>query len=219
VTFPTTGTLDDFNRANTGPPPSSNWSTDVRGFGDQGMKVASNVCVPNSGASPASTWWNPGTFAAAQECLVKINALLTSGQNAGLFARIVGPGGAGPDSYQVDWLYSSGATDTIAIQRMDNGVFTQLGASISQDFSAGDSIGIECNGSTIAAYRKPSAGSWGSIGNRTDSTYSAAGYIGMYFESAAGSFEDFGGGAIVADPFPPVPGVVQQQRRSPLILR
>jgi hypothetical protein len=203
VTFPTTAILDTFTRANVGPPPSSSWTTDVRGFGDAGMKVSSNTVISNAVAdAPASTWWNVGTFGPSSESYMTLSTLITSGQKAGPMVRISGPGTANADGYAIHWVYASGGTDGIEIMRMDNGVFTQLGATISQDLAVGDSLGLEAIGSAITAYRKPSAGAWGSLGSRADATYSAAGFAGIYQESTAGAWVNFGGGTVVASFIP-----------------
>ena len=44
MAFPTTGLLDDFNRADEGPPPSASWSISYGGPHGE-LKVSSNQCV------------------------------------------------------------------------------------------------------------------------------------------------------------------------------
>src|SRR5436189_297727 len=51
--FPTTNILDDFNRSNQGPPPSSNWVSD--GSPD-GWKVLSNQATPSVDGYAHDVW-------------------------------------------------------------------------------------------------------------------------------------------------------------------
>lgn len=55
--FPTVPIVDDFNRADEGPPPSSNWTALVNGF-----TVASNQMAVDVGGSDNITGWNVTTF-------------------------------------------------------------------------------------------------------------------------------------------------------------
>jgi hypothetical protein len=72
MTFPTTPILDDFNRANEGPPPSANWSAYHAswGFGD-GLEVVSNQCKGNS-YNLCGDWWSVETFGSDCEVYVTI---------------------------------------------------------------------------------------------------------------------------------------------------
>src|SRR5690606_33434570 len=64
-----------------------------------------------------------------------------------------------------------------------NGVSTQCGASIgSAGFAAADWLGLNITGTTLDA-RRYRSGAWGSaLGTRNDSTYTAAGYPGLYLQ-------------------------------------
>jgi hypothetical protein len=83
------------------------------------------------------------------------------------------------------------------VYRVDDNSNTLLGSSFSQAFTDGDSIGITHVGSTITIYFKSGAGSWTSLGTRTDGTYTGAGRIAIGgFDSTSLTFDDFGGGAL-----------------------
>jgi hypothetical protein len=95
---------------------------------------------------------------------------------------------------------SGGANDTIKIMRLDNGTNTQLGATITQELADGDSLGIECSGTSISAYYKPAAGAWTLGGTRTDAAHGSAGNLGIYAANTSTALDDFGGGDLVVTP-------------------
>jgi hypothetical protein len=92
-------------------------------------------------------------------------------------------------------VYAEPGSSKVEIYRLDEGTGTQLGDDISQSFAAGDSIGIQCIGSTIKAFYKTSGGSWTEIGSRTEGTHSSAGKIGIFTWDAT-DIDNFGGGTI-----------------------
>lgn len=192
--FPATGILDNFNRANTGPPPSSNWSGPTNPSNDQ-LQVVSNQCV--SVGSYADNWWNVSQFGDC-ECYFTIASYPDEDwRYCWLALRLQSPGTAGRDGYEVVVETQAGGNDNVYINRLDNAVNTQLGASLSVNLATGDSLGAEFIGSTLTVYHK-TGGTWSNIGSRTDSTY-GAGYIGIGTEPII-VLDDFGGGAIIAGP-------------------
>ena len=183
--FPVNGILDNFNRADTGPPPSANWTTSWRASSG-GFLVSGNT-VRGNAAGDNSTYWNVQNFGPDVEVYGTI--IGSPASYRGVAARLVSEGTAGVDGYEVVV-----ADNTFYITRWDNDAQTTLGASIAQSISDGDSFGMSIVGSTITAYHKPAAGSWTVIGTRTDSTYSAAGKIGLRSENVF--WDDFGGGSL-----------------------
>jgi hypothetical protein len=189
VAFPTTSVLDNFDRANTGPPPSASWT------GDASMAAAECKVISNTVAANASNgfdYWNPTTYGPDSECFMDIPTKPGSGQYAAVYVRFDPPGNNG---YEVELDVAAG-TDSVLIFRCDNTVFTQLGASISQEFTAGDSLGLEMIGSTLQAYRK--SGTWSALGTtRTDGTYTVAGNLALQFGDTTARGDNFGGGTVV----------------------
>src|SRR5262245_54582528 len=57
---PITPIIDDANRANTGPPPSSNWTTYTDGttITGNGLKVSSSVIKGDSNSAFNAAYWN-----------------------------------------------------------------------------------------------------------------------------------------------------------------
>lgn len=190
--FPSTPILDSATQADSGPPTSANWSAST---GLSGLSVTSNQF--NSASGTRFSYWNPTTFGPDAECYATI---ATKGNNTELFAvyaRLQQTSSfATLDGYTV-FVTPAAGTDAFTVQRIDNGVGTTLGSTISQEIASGDAIGIEIIGSTIAAKYKASGGSWTELGTRTDSTYSSAGNIAMAMAGTVYRGDDFGGGTRV----------------------
>lgn len=189
MAFPTTSVLDDFNRANTGPPPSGSWTTDQYAFGLPGLKVSSNTCIPNSAF--AAGWWSASSFAADQEAYITVATWVDEIE---VHLRLQTPGTAGVDGYILNIISS---TNHWRIYRMTNQATTLL-TSGAITMSSGDSIGFEAIGTSLTAYQKIGAGSWGTLGSTTDATYNTTGFIGLFANSASTVFDNFGGGAYIA---------------------
>ena len=198
--FPTTGILDNFNRSDEGPPLSSDWTEG--GWVSDGWKVVSNEAQPESVNLPCAEYYNVADYGPACEAYCTIAAAMQYGS---VLARLQDEDTANQDDYHVQWRTSEGK---VRLYRADDGVNTQLGVEISQTIADDDDIGIECNGSTITAYYNDGGAGWGSIGSRTDSTYSNAGKIGISAWTSAPAFfqvDDFGGGTIAGEERQPRP--------------
>lgn len=188
MAFGQTGILDNFNRANEGPP-MTGWTTPA---GVGGLIVSGSVCA----ASTANAF---GIYSASPsnancEAWFTVSTATGAGATVSIFARAKDVSSAATfDAYGL--VVTEAATDWWAIRRVDNGLATTLGASFAQEVSNGDGIGIRCSGSTITAwYRSGSAGSWTELASRTDSTYSAAGYLAVSISDTTGRVDNFGGG-------------------------
>lgn len=189
--FPTTGILDNFNRADENP--ITGWTALFNGF-----RVVSNA-MKGTTAGSNFAYYSAATYGPDCECYMTIATKVPTGGAMAVLARLVDTGSIGTiDGYILNVAVAAG-TDTITIQRLDNGVGTTLGSSISQEVSNGDSIGIECIGSSISCWYKASGGSWTNLGTRTDSTYTAAGRVGVSTTTdTSESFDNFGGGTRIA---------------------
>lgn len=195
ASFPCTSILDNFNRANEGPPPSTNWTTGIDG-GANGFKVDTNEAEVNG--DPSSGYWNVQNFGPNVEVYVTLGVAT---QASRVHWRIQQEGTAGWDGYTL-LAYTD---NNFYVYRVDNGVQTQLGAAIAQTFSSGDSFGISHVGSTITVYYCASGAGcgvsgagWTNKGTRTDNTYSSAGKIGMsmFDSSTTTALDNFGGGTL-----------------------
>jgi hypothetical protein len=185
--FPVNGVLDDFNRANQGPPPSANWTNLYTTSYPGTVSVVSNEAA--STAAWAAIYWNPVQF--GPDCEAYYN-LRTAGIEKYVLARIQSPGSAANDGYAIKWS----STGVISIVRIDNDSYTQLGASSSGHTQViGDWLGIEIIGNTINSWRFQSA-AWTNDLSQSDATYPGAGYIGYVSSPFADNFDDFSGGTL-----------------------
>lgn len=189
MSFPTTGILDDFNRADEGPPPSASWGVKI--FPAQsGLVVFGNTLTSESGIG--SQVWNT-QFGPDCEAYCEVADISTSTRFA-LFLRLKDLD-TSFDGYAVEVNSSS---PDLRIYRYDNAVSTLLGTAIDTVVEVGDSFGVQIVGNTISAYYKPAGGAWELLGQRTDNTYPNAGLIGLRaFSSIALQLDNFGGGNTV----------------------
>lgn len=190
--FPATPILDDFNRANEGPPPSANWTKPTYAT-FVGIKVVSNAVVQDVlNTNDGLAYWNVENFGPDCEAYVTINSFTGTDAFLILHVRMDVINGNG---YKLDWNKFTG---NIRVFRIDAGVRTQLGASIAKTVSAGDSLGILMVGNVITVYYKASGGSWVDLATRTDSTYTAAGKImlGIWNNATVSPLDNFGGGTV-----------------------
>jgi hypothetical protein len=198
VAFPTTGILDNFNRAAEGPPPSASW-TNVWIDAAGGLRTDGVACLMNAaGDGVDSSYWNVADFGPDCEVHAKfpIKDSFPTGAEFVLALRLANIGTGTTDGYGLD--IDIGGAGVHSVMRYDNQVPAGVGSTFSQAWTAGDSFGFEAIGTTLKAYYKPAAGSWTEIASRTDSTYTAAGKIGLAIAglNAEGTADDFGGGTI-----------------------
>lgn len=149
-----------------------------------GISVVSNQCKAGGGGF-GGAYWNAATF--GPDCEVFCTLALGAVDGYLLYARIVNPGAGTMDGYMGEF----NSSDVIRVYRIDNAVYTQLGADISTPIDASaDQVGMRISGSTINVYVN---GVW--IDSRVDATYTAAGRIGLDIPANA-IIDDFGGGTI-----------------------
>lgn len=208
MAFPTTSIIDNFNRANEGPPLSSSWSRTF--YATSGLEVVSNGAMQDDVNQVAGEYRNTGTYGPDSEAYITITTRATSGDYCTVWvdARLQDPNASTIDGYEVEMVMREGNTtvNIVRIWKIVNNSFSQLGSDINTTISNGDSFGIEVTGTgtvTIKAYHKPSGGSWGEIGSATDSSspINSAGYIGIgIYDSGSAQtvLDDFGGGTVVA---------------------
>lgn len=186
---PTTAVLDDANRANAGPPASANWS-DL----NSGIKVVSNQFAANG--TNSFSYWNASSPGPACECYGLIPTKPTNGNSVAFQVRGKDTGSIATfDCYQILGLAQAG-TDIIRMQIITNAGATTVGADISQEISNGNGLLIRANGSSFDLDYFNGT-SWSNAGTRTDSTYSAAGRVGLAISDTTARVDDFGGGTYI----------------------
>jgi hypothetical protein len=187
MAFPSNGLIDNFNRSNEGPP-MTGWA-DLAG----GLRVSSNTAVANAIGLNISYYT---TILTEADCEVYVTIATVPSSNRSMYvcALLGDISGSSFDGYALKFNKVSG-TDTLQIVRFDDGVETVLGANFSQELVAGNKFGLEIVAGTLTAYVDTGSG-WTSLGSRTDSTYTTAGYLGLGMSS--GAVDDFGGGGLAS---------------------
>lgn len=203
--FPTTPVLDNFNRANEGPPPSASWSSDdiSTALGSQLEVVSSAYCT-----SIVDNTWRGGAwgtqFGPNCEVYMTMQQWPANNYRSVFWLRLQNIGTNTPDGYNIQFRRLDGNPGfDVQVYRSDDGVQTLIGATYSNFdgvVSGGSKIGANMIDDTIDVYFN-SSGSWSSLITRTDATYNVAGYIGISTQDSFTTiWDDFGGGTII--PFP-----------------
>lgn len=191
MAFPTTGVLDDFNRANQDPI-AGGWSAGGINTATNGLEVVSNQLA---GDASGNAYWDTSV---GPDCEAFLTLPTIPGLTSyvALFARLREVGAATFDGYAV--VVIGGLDWTWSIRRYDNGAGTVLGTNITTpNLAAGDAVGLEIIGDAVRALHRPSAGSWTEVGSRTDATHGAAGFLGVETGDIAMRGDDLGGGTVV----------------------
>jgi hypothetical protein len=197
MAFPTTGLLDQFNRANEGPPPGAAWGGEVRpSWSSTQLKLLSNACVSNGGGgSNASNYFNT-IYGPDSEVYMTLTALAENYERTFLFLRKT----AADTVYMA--TFDAAPTNTVTITRVVATVETAIGSATAVTLAAGDTIGFEAIGTALKIYRKPSAGAWALIKSETDGGITGAGYAGIGTSGASAILDDFSGGTVIVPPPP-----------------
>ena len=185
MAFPETGILDNFNRANEGPPPSVNWINDAVGL--NGMITVNNQCAGVSGPGDFNNaWW--GTIVNANcEVYTQIPVVPGANDSSWLFARF-----NTNDSLASGYVLEAQPTQ-IVLYRQDGGALIPFGVSAIA-VSDGDWIGLGCKDNIITGYYSSDGATWTAIIGAIDATYNNDGYIGFGINGTTGRFDNFGGG-------------------------
>lgn len=193
--FPTTDVTETFTGTDGTSPPNANWTNQI-GATACGLQIISNAASPVTSSTNCTAYYNVTTY-------TNVDAYVTwmSGGSPiiEVWCRIQSPGSGAVDGYKVQ--HNTGA-DTLKLFRVDNNTDTQLGTTDTIVLANGDSIGIECNGSTIKAFFKLAAGAWTEQESQTDATYGSAGNVGLRCSGSSGAggtlCDGFGIGTVVA---------------------
>ena len=181
--FPSTGIVDNFNRANG--PLGTNWSGNTTGYA-----IISNQL--DVGATQ-DIYWNVSSFGANQEAFVTLSTIDPNATEIGLILKAQSNSGVGAGLMEVLYKPSGNYAQVWTYRNTSEG-WKQRGTNIPVTFSAGDQFGAQAkaNGQvdvyrngTLLATRDVTAWSY----------YAASGYIGLFNIGASNAvLENFGGG-------------------------
>jgi hypothetical protein len=186
IPYPSTGILDNFNRANGAL--GSNWAGVTGGY-----SLASNQLTVGSGDA---ILWQAAPFGADQEVYVTFAAINSNASDQDLLLKSQASSAWGNGAIEV--LYNAAAHQVEVWTFANAQGWVQRGGALSVTYMNGDQFGARAraNGS-VEVYRNGALlGTW-------DVTawpyYAGGGYIGLWFAGAAGAVvDDFGGGSTVA---------------------
>jgi len=195
--FPVTRVLDDFGRADEGPPPSAQWVTSL---GD-GLEVKGNNCGTDDAVTGGGGSWNT-SFGANQECFTTITVVPPVGTSVNLRIRTVTAADRDSDHYEIDILAVAAANDVAQFWKRASGVWTQLGPDVDLggNITAGEEYGIRGIGTNLEGFRTGV-----SLGTRSDSDVTGGGFIGVELADVLIRIDNFGGGSFTGFPFPTRP--------------
>lgn len=189
MAFPTTPILDDFNTgASQALTARSGWAA-LAFFAGETTLTTDSAPTYAEATTPGTYYSNYRSDLTGDDCETWVT-LAATGADFYLYARIDQTSGNG--------YYFSAVGGNITLNKMAGFVGAGVIATIAQGVGIGDSAGISCVESTITAWYKPSAGSWSSVLQVTDTTYPGGGAGASYtaFEAQGLSrFTEFGGGA------------------------
>lgn len=189
MAFPTTSVLDTLQGASL----SANWTTGGVLGDAASMSEDANGAFEASGS--ASAYWNPATFGGDAEAFVTISTLPSASGNVAVWVRITNPPSATTTGY---FLRVTPSTSVFDIRKKVGGAASASLTTFTQAVSAGDSFGFSASGTTLAAWYKPSGGSWASVGSIVDSSISGGGNVAFSIgNSSVTRLTSFGGGTTV----------------------
>lgn len=194
--FPTTGILDDFNRANSGSL-GANWTDAIEASPTSGWAVSSNQGVQDAANFFESSYWSAASFGPDLECFLTVRYNMTGSTRLEIWVRISSPG-ASNNAY----IFRCGrsADDTaFGWEKNVAGANSAIGADwVAGPLVTGDKVGVQVIGTSLQAYLDTGSG-WVAQPNRTDGSITSAGNIGIRARDA-GVIDDFGGGTYVPPP-------------------
>jgi hypothetical protein len=184
--FPSTGAVDNFNRANG--PLGGSWSGNTGNFAvaDDQLDVNGNGAV----------LWNSVAYGIDQEAFVTLATIDPASTSISLLLKSQSSTGATSGAARV--LYSPGAQVVQVWTYADGQGWIQRGANLPAPFTNGDVLGARATSAgSIEVYRNGSL-----LGSRDVSAWthvSTGGYIGLWLAGASNVLlDDFGGGAFTA---------------------
>lgn len=183
VLEPTGALIDDFNRADDAtPPPGTNWTNGgPNNFtAGEGLAIVSNqVTRKSSGSFRQGGYWNVQDFGPDVFVIADVTEHTVSGfAGFSLYGRLKDLAASTTDGYGIDYD-QSGAT--VSLLRYTNAAGTTIASNVTLTLAVGDQTALECTGSTIAFWHKPTGGIWLRRSFATDTTYPLAGKVAIEF--------------------------------------
>ncbi len=188
--------LDGFNRPNETLSDAGRWSNGVIGSAEVGLQVSSSQ-LACSLSTTCTAWRNNAQYGPDAESWARITTLPGNGNAVRLYLRLQTPGSSAADGYMLLFSQASG-TDQVVLYRLSNGALTVL-QTVAQEIAAGDTLLLRAEGTRLESWRHDGT-AWSRLGTLNDSTYAAAGYVGVGVRGTTGRVDDFGGRTMASLP-------------------
>ena len=179
--------VDSFNRNENVLSDAGRWSNGIIGSAETGLRVTSNQ-LASTKTTTCTAWRNNAVYGPDVESWARVTTLPGTGNSFLVYVRLTNAG-AGGSGYRLRTLQQTG-TDQVFIERIDGGVIvTRL--TMSKELAAGDTLLLRAKGQSLEAWHKRGA-TWTQLGAVSDSTYQAAGRVGVGIRGKTGRLDDFG---------------------------
>jgi hypothetical protein len=163
--------IDAFERGNESPlSDGGRWSNGIAGSAETGLRLLSNQLACTKSTTCAS-WRNDATYGPDTEVWAQIAA------------------SAAVDGYLLRTNQAAG-TDQVFLERLTNGAVTTR-LTIARELAVGDRLLLRVQGSTLEAWTHDGS-AWTRLGTVQDTTYPAAGSVGVGLRGTSGRLDDFG---------------------------
>jgi fibronectin type 3 domain-containing protein len=179
--------LDSFNRRNENPL-GGNWTNGIIGAVETGLRVSSST-LECTKTTTCTAWRTEPAYGPDTEVYARVAALPGTSNGFRLYARLQGAGTSAQTGYMLRTNQLTG-TDQVFLDRVDgSAIVTRL--TIAQELLAGDTLLHRVKGSRLEAWLKRGT-TWTLLGSVADSTYAAAGSVGVGIRGKSGRLDDFG---------------------------
>jgi fibronectin type 3 domain-containing protein len=180
-------TLDSFNRPNENAL-TGNWSNGIIGPAETGLRLRSNA-IECTKTSTCTAWRNNAFYGPDAEVWARVTTLPGTGNQFRLYARLQGAGSSAQTGYMLRTNQLAG-TDQVLLDRLDGAAVVNR-LTIAHELAVGDTILLRVKGTTLEAWLKRGT-TWSLLGSAADSTYAAAGRVGVGIRGKTGRLDDFG---------------------------
>lgn len=191
--LPTTPVIDTLTRANENPLGSPWLGALQPALSEPQLELSSNQGKGTAAAGFSGSY----TTLCGADCEAYMTVpTIDSGNRIEVYARIVDIHAVnGTDGYCV-----SVAGTAWTLRLVNNSSSSALGATVTQAFSNGDSLGIRAVASTFEAWYRPTGSpDWRILFTRQDGTFTTGGYLGARMFGTVYRFTNFGGGNVRSD--------------------
>lgn len=160
--------------------------------------INSNLILTNSAHGSANSdnidFWNATLFGSDCECYSTLVNKSVAADWLGHYLRGTTLINTTIDGYALFYDFIVAGNDHATIQRIDDNVYTILGATVDDEIAVNDVIGIQAVKNTINGFRNGIM-----TLSRTDTTYTSPGYIGFDIGKISTRIDNFGGGTLYRD--------------------